>query len=111
MSPSTVFLISGETGENDELRTWLVATYADRALAEAHIARIYAVIGGPARPLPSWHVSRELVTRLQEAGLDASASIDNTTGTSYEITEMPLRTVVPGTLSTAPRGRLSSLAH
>ena len=36
---STIYLVTGESGEYDDHRTWLVVAYTDRAAAESHAAR------------------------------------------------------------------------
>jgi hypothetical protein len=85
----SIFIVLGETGENDSQRSWLVKAFPSEEAAVSFIGKLestYQSVAGEDEEL-SQESEEQLVQAMQ--ALDENFDFESETGTAYSITELP----------------------
>jgi hypothetical protein len=85
----SIFIVLGETGGNDQQRSWLVKAFPSERMAVSFIDKLesaYQSVSDENEELDQ--ESEERLIKVMQ-GLDENFDFDSETGTEYSITECP----------------------
>jgi hypothetical protein len=101
----SIFIVLGETGENDQQRSWLVKAFPSEETAVTFISKLestYQSVADENEELTE-ETEKQLIEAMQR--LDENFDFDSETGTEYSITELPFEGAATPTQSSGRDGR------